>query len=110
MRNHDLARDRANDLPGNAPGPTRLFAGRQALKAGLWRLETVDIRDFAGDKHRSVDDTPFGGGPGMVMRPDVLDAAILGAGGAGPQILLSPRGRRLEQQRVRELARCRVCA
>jgi tRNA (guanine37-N1)-methyltransferase len=64
----------------------------------------VDIRDFAGDKHRSVDDAPFGGGPGMVMRPDVLDAAILGADGAGPLVLLSPRGHRLEQQRVRELA------
>src|SRR5262249_53548822 len=54
--------------------------------------------------HRSVDDKPFGGGPGMVMRPDVLDAAIAGAGGIGPLILLSPRGRRLDQQRGRELA------
>jgi tRNA (guanine37-N1)-methyltransferase len=64
----------------------------------------VDIRDFAGDKHRSVDDAPFGGGPGMVMRPDVLDAAIAGAGGTGPLILLSPRGRPLDQQLVQELA------
>jgi tRNA (guanine37-N1)-methyltransferase len=64
----------------------------------------VDIRDFARDKHRSVDDAPFGGGPGMVMRPDVLDAAIAGAGGMGPLILLSPRGRHLGQERVRELA------
>src|SRR5207247_1333006 len=58
------------------------------------------------DKHRSVDDAPFGGGPGMVLRPDVLDAAIVGAGGVGPLILLSPRGRPLGPQRVRELAAC----
>jgi tRNA (guanine37-N1)-methyltransferase len=89
-------------FPEMLPGPLGYSLAGKALKAGLWRLETVDIRDFAGDKHRSVDDAPFGGGPGMVMRPDVLDAAILGAGGVGPLILLSPRGRRLEQQRVRE--------
>src|SRR5256714_7208633 len=91
-------------FPEMLPGPFGCSLAGKALKAGLWRLETVDIRDFAGDKHRSVDDAPFGGGPGMGMRPDVLDAAILGAGGAGPLILLSPRGRRLEQQRVREFA------
>jgi tRNA (guanine37-N1)-methyltransferase len=91
-------------FPEMLPGPLAYSLAGKALKAGLWQLETVDIRDFARDKHRSVDDAPFGGGPGMVMRPDVLDAAILGAGGAGPLVLLSPRGRRLEQQRVRELA------
>src|SRR5712672_4085893 len=91
-------------FPEMLPGPLAYSLAGKALKTGLWRLETVDIRDFAGDKHRSVDDTPFGGGPGMVMRPDVLDAAVLGAGGAGPHSLLSPRGRRLEQQRVREFA------
>jgi tRNA (guanine37-N1)-methyltransferase len=91
-------------FPEMLPGPLAYSLAGKALKAGLWRLETVDIRDFAGDKHRSVDDAPFGGGPGMVMRPDVLDAAILGADGMGPLILLSPRGRRLEQQRVREFA------
>jgi tRNA (guanine37-N1)-methyltransferase len=64
----------------------------------------VDIRNFARDKHRSVDDSPFGGGPGMVMRPDVLDAAIAGAGGVGPLVLLSPRGRPLDQARVRALS------
>src|SRR5258708_21807547 len=90
-------------FPEMLPGPLAFSLAGKALKAGLWRLETVDIRDFAGDKHRSVDDTPFGGGPGMVMRPDVLDAAIIGAGGAGPQHLLSPRGRRRAQQRGREL-------
>jgi tRNA (guanine37-N1)-methyltransferase len=91
-------------FPEMLPGPLAYSLAGKAWKAGLWRLEPVDIRDFAGDKHRSVDDAPFGGGPGMVMRPDVLDAAILGAGGVGPVILLSPRGRRLDQQRVRELA------
>ena len=86
------------------PGPLTYSLAGRALKAGLWRLETVDIREFARDKHRSVDDAPFGGGPGMVMRPDVLDAAIGGAGGTGPLILFSPRGRRLDQELVREFA------
>jgi tRNA (guanine37-N1)-methyltransferase len=86
------------------PGPLAHSLAGKALEAGLWCLETVDIREFARDKHRSVDDAPFGGGPGMVLRPDVLDAAIDGAGGAGPLIHLSPRGRPLDQQRVRELA------
>src|SRR5216684_3898639 len=93
-------------FPEMLPGPLAYSLAGRALKAGLWRLETVDIRDFARDKHRTVDDAPFGGGPGMVMRPDVLDAAIAGAGGAGPLILLSPRGRRLDQERVRELTVC----
>jgi tRNA (guanine37-N1)-methyltransferase len=91
-------------FPEMLPGPLAYSLAGKALKAGLWRLETVDIRDFARDKHRSVDDAPYGGGPGMIMRPDVLDAAITGAGGTGPLILLSPRGRRLDQERVRELA------
>jgi tRNA (guanine37-N1)-methyltransferase len=91
-------------FPEMLPGPLAYSLAGKALKAGLWQLETVDIREFARDKHRSVDDAPFGGGPGMVMRPDVLDAAIDGAGGTGPIILLSPRGRRLDQQRVRALA------
>lgn len=91
-------------FPEMLPGPLGYSLAGKALRAGLWRLETVDIRDFARDKHRSVDDAPFGGGPGMVMRPDVLDAAIDGRGGVGPAILLSPRGYRLDQQRVRALA------
>ncbi|MBV8910498.1 MAG: tRNA (guanosine(37)-N1)-methyltransferase TrmD [Gammaproteobacteria bacterium] len=91
-------------FPEMLPGPLAYSLAGKALRSGLWRLETVDIREFARDKHRSVDDAPFGGGPGMVMRPDVLDAAITGAGGIGPLILLSPRGRRLDQERVRELA------
>src|SRR5215467_12012010 len=91
-------------FPEMLPGPLAYSLAGKALNAGLWQLEIVDIRDFARNKHRSVDDAPFGGGPGMVMKPDVLDAAIAGAGGTGPLILLSPRGRRLDQARVRELA------
>ena len=92
-------------FPEMLPGPLAYSLAGKASQAGIWALETVDIRDFARDKHRSVDDAPFGGGPGMVMRPDVLDAAIEGADGVGPLILLSPRGRPLDQDRVRELAR-----
>ena len=91
-------------FPEMLPGPLAHSLAGKALAAGIWQLETVDIRDFARDKHRSVDDAPFGGGPGMVMRPDVLDSAIAGAGGIGPLILLSPRGRVLDQQRVRAFA------
>jgi tRNA (guanine37-N1)-methyltransferase len=91
-------------FPEMLPGPLAHSLAGKALRAGLWGLETVDIRDFARDKHRSVDDAPFGGGPGMVMRPDVLDAAVAGSRGVGPVILLSPRGERLDQQRVGLLA------
>jgi tRNA (guanine37-N1)-methyltransferase len=91
-------------FPEMLPGPLAHSLAGKALRAGMWRLDTVDIRTFATDKHRSVDDAPFGGGPGMVLRADVLDAAIAGAGGVGPLINLSPRGRRLDQARVRDLA------
>lgn len=93
-------------FPGMFPGPLGQSIAGGALASGLWRLEAVDIRDFAQDKHRSVDDTPFGGGPGMVMRPDVIDAAIGAAlaDGRGPVVYLSPRGRHLTQAVVRELA------
>ena len=91
-------------FPEMLPGPLAYSLAGKALRAGLWQLETVDIRGFARDKHRSVDDAPFGGGPGMVMRADVLDAALAGSGGVGPVLLLSPRGRRLDQERVRSLA------
>lgn len=93
-------------FPAMFPGPLRLSLAGQALESGIWALETVDIRDFASDKHRAVDDTPFGGGPGMVMRPDVVDAAIAAALGddRGPIVYLSPRGRLLTQPVVRELA------
>src|ERR687885_2493435 len=90
-------------FPEMFPGPLGHSLAGKALEEGLWRLETLDIRGFARDKHRSVDDAPFGGGPGMVMRPDVLDAAIEGAGGARPLLLLSPPGRPLEQEKARAL-------
>ncbi|MGH6961958.1 MAG: tRNA (guanosine(37)-N1)-methyltransferase TrmD [Dongiaceae bacterium] len=93
-------------FPEMFPGPLGQSLAGKALAAGIWALETVDIRGFAGDKHRSVDDTPFGGGPGMVMRPDVIDAAIAAAlaENRGPVVYLSPRGRLLTQSVVRELA------
>jgi tRNA (guanine37-N1)-methyltransferase len=95
-------------FPEMFPGPLGLSLAGKALEKGLWRLETVDIRDFARDKHRTVDDAPFGGGPGMVMRPDVLadaiDATKAAAGDDAALIHLSPRGRPLDQERVRRLA------
>ncbi len=92
-------------FPEMFPGPLGASLAGQALDEGRWRLETVDIRDFAGDKHRTVDDAPFGGGPGMVMRSDVVDAAIAGTHpGGAPLIYLTPRGRPLDQDRVRQLA------
>ncbi len=91
-------------FPEMLPGPLAYSLAGKALGTGLWRLDTVDIRGFATDKHRSVDDAPFGGGPGMVLRPDVLDRAIAGTGGVGPLINLSPRGHPLDQARVRGLA------
>lgn len=91
-------------FPEMFPGPLSHSLAGKALADGIWRLDTVDIRDFAPDKHRSVDDSPFGGGPGMVMRPDVIDAAITGTPAPGPILYLSPRGHRLEQARVAALA------
>jgi tRNA (guanine37-N1)-methyltransferase len=90
-------------FPEMFPGPLGHSLAGKGLREGLWRLETVDIRDFARNKHRSVDDAPFGGGPGMVMRPDIVDAAIEATSEPGPLICLSPRGRPLDQARVQEL-------
>jgi tRNA (guanine37-N1)-methyltransferase len=93
--------------PEMFPGTLGHSLAGQALEDGRWRLETLDIRDFASDKHRTVDDAPFGGGPGMVMRPDVVDAAIGAAKekvGGVPMIYLSPRGTPARQDRVREIA------
>jgi tRNA (guanine37-N1)-methyltransferase len=93
-------------FPEMFPGPLGFSLAGKALSAGLWALEARDIRDAATDRHRSVDDTPAGGGPGMVMRADVLAAAIDATGMAPdrPRLLMSPRGRPLTQARVRELA------
>lgn len=92
-------------FPEMFPGPLGVSLAGKALQEGVWALETVDIRGFARDKHRTVDDSPFGGGAGMVMRPDVLDAAVDSAHSPGtPLIYLTPRGRLLDQSRVRALA------
>lgn len=94
-------------FPEMFPGPLAASLAGQGLAGGAWRLETVDIRAYARDKHASVDDAPFGGGPGMVMRPDVVDAAIdavIGCEPILPLIYLTPRGRPFDQRRARELA------
>src|SRR5256714_7404600 len=93
-------------FPEMFPGPLGVSLAGKALASGLWALETRDIRDSATDRHRSVDDTPAGGGPGMVLRADVLAAAIdaAGIGPDRPRLLMSPRGRPLTQARVVELA------
>ncbi len=91
-------------FPEMFPGPLGHSLAGRALAEGIWALETVDIRDFASDKHRSVDDTPFGGGAGMVMRADVLDKAIEASHRQGPLIYLTPRGPLLDQKRVSALA------
>jgi tRNA (guanine37-N1)-methyltransferase len=93
-------------FPEMFPGPLGVSLAGKALASGLWALETRDIRNSATDRHRSVDDTPAGGGPGMVLRADVLAAAIDAAsiGPERPRLLMSPRGRPLTQSRVVELA------
>jgi tRNA (guanine37-N1)-methyltransferase len=91
-------------FPEMFPGPLGSSLAGKALANGLWSLQAVDIRDHATDKHRSVDDTPAGGGPGMVMKADVLARAIDAAGNGRPRLLMSPRGASLTQARVAELA------
>src|SRR5438128_1884915 len=93
-------------FPEMFPGPLGVSLAGKALASGLWELEARDIRASATDKHRSVDDTPAGGGPGMVLRADILAASIDAAEIAPdrPRLLMSPRGRPLTQGRVAELA------
>lgn len=93
-------------FPEMFPGPLGVSLAGRALASGVWSLEARDIRNAATDKHRSVDDTPAGGGPGMVLRADVLAAAIDAAEIAPerPRLLMSPRGTPLTQKRVVELA------
>lgn len=92
--------------PGMFPGPLGHALSGRALEGGVWTLDVLDMRDFASDRHRAVDDTPAGGGPGMVMKADIVAAAIdaAAAGPERPRILLTPRGRPLAQRRVRELS------
>ncbi len=92
--------------PEMFPGPLGVSLAGKALAAGTWALDISDIRNAATDRHRSVDDTPAGGGPGMVMRADVLARAIdaLQLEADRPRLLMSPRGAPLTQARVNELA------
>ena len=92
-------------FPEMFPGPLGLSLAGKALAADAWSLDVVDIREFATDKHRTVDDTPAGGGPGMVMKADVIARAIDAvAQDARPRLLMSPRGAPLTQSRVDALA------
>lgn len=97
-------------FPEMFPGSLGHSLAGKALKNGIWELETIDIREFADDKHRTVDDAPFGGGAGMVIRPDVVDAALDAALQRNPKerdvplIYLTPRGVPLCQTRVKQLA------
>jgi tRNA (guanine37-N1)-methyltransferase len=92
-------------FPEMFPGPLRLSLAGKALAAGAWSLDAVDIRAHASDRHRTVDDTPAGGGPGMVMKVDVLARAIDAAGSDDrPRLLMSPHGVPLTQARVAALA------
>ncbi len=96
-------------FPGMFPGPLGHSLAGKALSDKVWSLDSIDIRSFASDKHQTVDDAPFGGGPGLVMRPDVVDRA-LGEVTAGlgdlslPVLYMSPRGAPLTQKRVRSLS------
>ncbi len=91
-------------FPEMFPGPLGLSLAGRALARGDWSLEARDIRAHAADRHRTVDDTPFGGGAGMVMRPDVVDAALDACGDGRPAVYLTPRGRLLTQAMVRRFA------
>lgn len=93
-------------FPEMFPGPLGASLAGKAMTAGAWSLDIVSIRDFATDKHRTVDDTPAGGGPGMVMKPDVLGRAIDAvAADQRPRLIMSPRGAPLTQARIEALAR-----
>lgn len=90
-------------FPEMFPGALGLSLSGKALEKGLWSYRAVNIRAFAADRHKTVDDTPFGGGAGMVMRPDVIEKALLSLKKPGRKIYLSPRGAPLTQAKVKEL-------
>lgn len=95
-------------FPDLYPGPLGVSVSGRGLKNKAWSLETINIRDFATDKHKTVDDTPFGGGPGMVMRPDVIDQALSShyQQEQRPRLIyLSPRGKPFTQSLSKELAK-----
>jgi tRNA (guanine37-N1)-methyltransferase len=91
-------------FPAMFPGPLGHSLAGRALAEGIWSLDAVDLRGYAEDRHRTVDDTPFGGGAGMVLRADVIDRALRAAEPGLEKIVLTPRGRRLAQAEVRRLA------
>ena len=102
-----FAADVVTLFPELFPGPLGASVIGRGLTDGLWSLRVTQLRDFATDRHRTVDDTPSGGGPGMVLRADILAAAIDNVSPHGdlrPRLLMSPRGTPLTQARVRELA------
>ena len=84
-------------FPAMFPGPLGLSLAGRALETGVWTLDATNIRDFAPDPHRTVDDTPFGGGAGMVLRPDIVDAAVAAVADDRPLVCLTPRGSRFNQ-------------
>ncbi len=91
-------------FPAMFPGPLGQSLAGRAADSGIWSLDIHDIRDAATDRHRKVDDTPFGGGAGMVLRPDIIDRAIATVDDGRPTIVLTPRGIPLTQARIRDLA------
>ncbi|GGD49254.1 tRNA (guanosine(37)-N1)-methyltransferase TrmD [Erythrobacter arachoides] len=90
--------------PEMFPGPLGVSLAGRARDRGDWRCETVQIRDFAPDKHRTVDDTPAGGGAGMVLKADVLATALDSVAGECPVLAMTPRGQPITQARIREIA------
>ena len=90
--------------PEMFPGPLGMSLAGRAMAEGIWSLDAVQIRDFATDKHKSVDDTPAGGGAGMVMRADILAAALDSVADDRPKLVMSPRGEPLTQALVRALS------
>jgi tRNA (guanine37-N1)-methyltransferase len=84
-------------FPAMFPGPLGQSLAGRALESGVWSLDVTNIRDFTLDRHRTVDDTPFGGGAGMVLRPDIVDAAVASVADDRPMVCLTPRGRRFTQ-------------
>ncbi|HVY17375.1 MAG TPA: tRNA (guanosine(37)-N1)-methyltransferase TrmD [Rhodopila sp.] len=91
-------------FPAMFPGPLGQSLAGRALEKGLWSLDVTNIRDFATDRHRTVDDTPFGGGAGMVLRPDIVDAAVDAVADGRPIVCLTPRGQPFVQPAAREFA------
>jgi tRNA (guanine37-N1)-methyltransferase len=91
-------------FPEVFPGPLQWGVTGRALSAGIVRLQIHDLRDYTHDRHRQVDDVPYGGGAGMVLKPEPIFEAVRARSGHGPVILLSPQGELMTQQIVRELA------